>query len=164
MEKVKSSPNDRMIVREDYLRKKQRYWANTGKYQEISKQLFQKVEDLGKNGEINWEDDEIAHLTLFNGISGCYYSYYNDGDDAFGSIDNNRVHGFRSLESFSEFCKDQGATLAQRYVNSSKRSQKHPYSRNDEESDDYIVYVDEDLLEKAMDEVILLARSIEKIK
>jgi hypothetical protein len=146
MEKAtRSSANGRAIVREVY-QKKHAYWNNTGKHQDLSDQLSLKVSDLykGDGKPIKWHSSKNAHLTLLNGMSGCYTGFHNDGDTSFGAIDNNRVHGFSTVESFYRFCKDQGATQSAQYVLANEENKS--------------------LLERAMDEVILLARSIEKIK
>jgi len=53
-----------------------------------------------------WESH--PQWAIFNGFLGIYYGYFNDGDDAAGAIDNNRVHGpmGKSLGAFRDFVVD----------------------------------------------------------
>ncbi len=82
-----------------------------------------------------WREDDNEHWALFNGMLGCYYGFYNDGDDATGAIDNNRVHGFRTVKSFKELAERLDAKAVECYLK----------------------YGSEKDLEKAMDEAICIA-------
>lgn len=49
-------------------------------------------------------------------MNGIYYGRHNDGDDAAGAIDNNRVHGFSEAKEFAFVCKSIGAQKCFLYV------------------------------------------------
>ncbi len=117
------------------------YWEGRGKYEDEDAIVQDKVTKLvGNNFSFNWRDPKIAHLALFNGMKGMYYGYYNDGDDAEGAIDNNRVHGFQTLSSFQELARSLGALAVLAYL----------------------TYGGEKNLETAMDEAILIAHGREQ--
>jgi hypothetical protein len=148
MEKSKSVlRSDISNVRDNHvlMPSKGRYWNQTGKYQEESDALMKRMEEwyakTTATAPINWHDEANSYWTLLNGMSGIYYGYYNDGDDAAGAIDNNRVHGFQDADRFAEFCLEQGAVEAAKYVRNTGRVLS-------------TVNMDEALLERAMDEVI----------
>jgi len=112
------------------------YWEGRGKYEDEDVVVQEKVTKLvGNNYNFDWRNPKIAHLTLFNGMKGMYYGYYNDGDDAEGAIDNNRVHGFQTLSSFQKLARSLGALAVLAYL----------------------TYGGEKNLETAMDEAILIA-------
>lgn len=117
---------------------KRSYTTSNGLYELKLKDLQQRMtaqlsEDTKK--PFDWTDSGNEHWALFNGMSGLYYGYYNDGDNPECAIDNNRVHGFHKLESFIEFVDDHfDAPNVQKYLQ---------YNGGGE-----------DILEKAMDEAI----------
>ena len=53
--------------------------------------------------ELDWEMDVESEVWLYNAITGCYYGYFNDGDAPAGAIENNRCHGFNSLDDLKTF-------------------------------------------------------------
>ena len=112
------------------------YWEGRGKYEDEDAIVQEKVTKLvGNNYRFDWHNPKIAKLKLFNGMKGMYYGYYNDGDDAEGAIDNNRVHGFQTLSSFQKLARSLGALAVLAYL----------------------TYGGEKNLETAMDEAILIA-------
>lgn len=115
--------------------KRQIYWEGTGAHQLKYEEL---QESLNAFSAVPEGDDQMR---LFNGMVGCYYAFYNDGDNALGAIENNRVHGFRTVRDFAQFCSEQGAVRAERYV----RQSTIPWSSAEH---------DAILLETAMDEVV----------
>jgi hypothetical protein len=111
------------------------YWERNGKFQkehdEICKQLEERCNGL--NLWLKLDREEISDkMLLVNGVNGLYYAKYNDGDDAEGAIDNNRVHGFKTVDKFKDFCKQFPAHAVIRYLEYSSTAN----------------------LEKAMDEVV----------
>jgi hypothetical protein len=119
------------------------YWNEKGKHQEKCKILLEKLDKLVSSsiGPFKWTIPVNSHWAVFNGMVGCYYGYYNDGDNASGAIDNNRVHGYSNAQDFAQCCRYLDASTCVLYV-LDKRT-----------GDD----VDVKLLERAMDQAILVA-------
>jgi len=113
------------------------YWQGKGKFQEKQDALCEKLGALQPDMSVfPWE--EHPQWAIFNGMMGIYYGYFNDGDDAAGAIDNNRVHGpmGKSLGAFRDFVVDEMAV---------------------KDCDWILKYLDrggEENLEKAMDQVV----------
>jgi len=90
----------------------QTYWSGKGKHQKLNDLL---IETMGKliatvvaTGVCSWDAflyPEHTVWAIFNGFAGIYYGHYNDGDKPSGVIDNNRVHGFGTLDAFRSFCE-----------------------------------------------------------
>lgn len=111
------------------------YWNGKGKYEEKYTTLQQHLEGLvGGNFNFNWRNPKIAYFALLNGVAGMYYGN-NDGDNARGAVDNNRVHGYQNVSDFRELAKSLGANAVVKYLDHGSKAN----------------------LEKAMDEAILIA-------
>jgi hypothetical protein len=115
-----------------------RYWQETGRFEKEQKFLSEKLGNLvgdARGGKFDWTSEKNAIWALFNGMLGLYYGFYNDGDKAAGAIDNNRVHGYRSVGAYEALAQSMGATAVVKYLH----------------------YGSEENLERAMDEAICLA-------
>ena len=111
------------------------YWNETGRHQDKDAVLGEKLRELvGDRYDFPWTKRSNAHWALFNGMRGLYYGHYNDGDNAEGAIDNNRVHGYSSVKEFEALASDLKAEAVKAYL-------RYGSERN---------------LEKAMDEAILI--------
>jgi len=98
------------------------YWNGRGRHQEKSDALLKQLEELPQ--PINWLSDEMAYWALLNGVCGLYHGFHNDGDDAKGAIDNNRVHGFHTLAEFRGLVVRLGAESVVVYLDSGLRIER----------------------------------------
>lgn len=111
------------------------YSDEKGAHQQQSDALFTLMESKGLNAK-KFHDPENYKFAIFNGMAGIYYEHFNSGSDAAGAVDNNRVHGFRTLEEFHNFCELYAAPDAVRRVTEGR-------------------YVSEATLEAAMDAAVV---------
>lgn len=83
----------------------QSYWNSNGKHQADCDALLAEMSAQKMDRE-KFRLSENQDWAIFNGMVGMYYGWYNDGDGPAGAIDNNRVHGFTSLEDFRDLCAE----------------------------------------------------------
>lgn len=117
------------------------YWERTGKfqkdYEEISTKILERCQGL--NLWLKLDRDEIPEtMLLMNALKVIYCAKYVDGLNGAETILKYRVHGFRTVESFKEFCKTMTAYNTIRYL-------EHSSTGN---------------LEKAMDEAIKIYQDL----
>ncbi len=94
------------------------YWNHRGKYESAHALLVALETKLGVVGREQFVLPQNADLALFNGMMGIYYGNYNDGDSVARAIDNNRVHGFSTVEAFKELALSMRAPAELiRYIN-----------------------------------------------
>lgn len=109
---------------------KQSYWNGNGTHQQLSDRCFDEMQRRNTNFERITTDN--GNWALFNGMAGIYYAKFNDGDGLRGAIDNNRVHGFSSLEEFQEHACDVDAPASvQSYLRTGGRDAALEHAMDD---------------------------------
>lgn len=135
---LKVSKNYSKNIPDEYIPKKKvgTYWEGTGRYQEQFIKLRDTMEERCHSLDLSLQldRDEIPDwMFLMKCIYELYFIKYYDGSNAREAIVKHQICGFKTVESFKEFCKKMGAHSAIRYLEHSSVSN----------------------LEKAMDEVII---------
>lgn len=121
------------------------YWENTGKYQALQDACVKEMERQKPDFFLKHLDRETAVWAVFNGMMGIYYAHFNNNDNVVGAIENNRVHGFSSLESFRQLLYRVYAPQSLiRYIN-------------------HFGFLNDDSLETAMDDCILFVAKMKSI-
>lgn len=83
---------------------KHTYWNEDGKHQADWNALSAEMQKLEMD-RTKFALPENAEWAVLNGMAGIYYGYFNDGDNVRAAINNNRVHGFTSLDDFLDVCR-----------------------------------------------------------
>lgn len=82
------------------------YWKNTGLHQKELDDLRDMLEkQVASVEKYDWSAKENRPWALLNASLGLWYGWYNDGNLAEGAVDNNRTHGFSTVDKLKRLAE-----------------------------------------------------------